>query len=131
MKDLDLAGIASPTLSPSPGPPDFDLPLAYEPLATLPEDNITDVGIGGASLFPEAQDWVMDYFEGASATYGAGETLLLRFDKDQYLEQRCSNPYYPFASSKDWMEANFLSKSRLSMALDEYLSMDVVCGLGI
>ena len=127
VEDLDLAGIASPTLSPSPSPPDFDLP--YEP---LPEDNIANVGIGGASVFPEAWDWVTDYFKGTSATYGAGETLLLRFNKDQYSEQRHSNPYYPFASSKDWMEANFLSKSRLSMALiDEYLSMDVVRGLGI
>jgi hypothetical protein len=130
VEDLDLAGIASPMLSPSPGPLDFDFP--YKPLAALPEYNEANVGIGGTPLFPEARDWVMDYFEGTSATYGAGETFLSQFDKDQYLKQRRSNPYYPFTSSKDWMEAKFLLKSRLSMALiDEYLSMDVVHGLGI
>ncbi|KAH0839464.1 hypothetical protein J3R83DRAFT_271 [Lanmaoa asiatica] len=129
VEDLDLAGIASPTRSPSPDPLDFDLP--YEPLdAALPNANEANVQIGDAPLFPDARDWVTDYFEGASATYGMGETFLSQFHKDQYSEQQRSNPYYPFASSKDWMEVNFLSKSRLSMALiDEYLSMDMVRGL--
>ncbi|KAF8442866.1 hypothetical protein L210DRAFT_3502812 [Boletus edulis BED1] len=46
--------------------------------------------------------------------------------RDQYSEERKSNLYYPFASSKDWTTAKFLSKSKLSMALvDEYLSLDV------
>ncbi|KAF8548025.1 hypothetical protein OG21DRAFT_1489716 [Imleria badia] len=51
---------------------------------------------------------------------------------DQYSELRKTNPYYPFASPKDWMEANFLSKSRLSMALiDKYLSMDMTKDLSL
>jgi hypothetical protein len=74
VEDLDLAGIASPMLSPSPGPPDFDFP--YEPRVVLPEDNEADVGIGGTPLFPKAWDWVTDYFEGASATYCYRPTLI-------------------------------------------------------
>ena len=65
-------------------------------------------------------------------TYSAGETFLSQFDKGQHSEQHHPNPYYPFLSSKDWMEVNFLSKSRLSMALiDKYLSIHMVHGLGI
>ena len=125
VEDLDLVGIASPTRSPSLDSLDFDLPA-------LPEANKANVQIEDAPLFPEAQDWIMEYFEGVSATYDRGETFLSQFYKDQHLEQRHSNPYYLFVSLKDWMEVNFLSKTRLSMALiDEYLSMDVVCGLGI
>ncbi|KAF8122011.1 hypothetical protein EV363DRAFT_1456891 [Boletus edulis] len=112
--------------SPSPGLPNFDLP--DEPLAGFVADE-ADVEIDDAPPFPEERHphlWVTDYFGGASATYGTGDTFLSWFDKDQYSERQCSNPYYPFASSKDWMEADFLSKSRLSMTLiDDYLSMDV------
>ena len=125
VEELDLAGIASPTHSLSLDSLDFDLPA-------LPEANEADVQIEDTPLFPEAWDWVMEYFEGMSTTYGRGEIFLSQFHKDQHSEQQCSNPYHPFTSSKDWMEVNFHSKTRLSMALiDEYLSMDVVCGLGI
>ncbi|KAF8415527.1 hypothetical protein L210DRAFT_3616586 [Boletus edulis BED1] len=118
--------VDSPMRSPSPGLPNFDLP--DEPLAGFVADE-ADVEIDDAPPFPEERHphlWVTDYFGGASATYGTGDTFLSWFDKDQYSERRRSNPYYPFASSKDWMEADFLSKSRLSMALiDDCLSMDV------
>lgn len=154
VEDLDLMDISLRMHSPSPGPLDLDPP--HEPPADLavneadnwiedalqfpeaPADlaaNEADDRIEGAPPFPEARNshpWVTDYFEGASTTYGVGETFLSQFDKDQYSERRRSNLYYPFASSKDWEEANFLSKSRLSMALvDEYLTMDVVRGLNI
>ncbi|KAF8424247.1 hypothetical protein L210DRAFT_3615138 [Boletus edulis BED1] len=80
----------------------------------------------------DPHSWVRDYFKGASTIHGRGNTFLASFRRDQFSEQRKSNLYYPFASSKDWMEANFLSKSRLSMALiDEYLSMDVTKDLSL
>ncbi|KAF8119890.1 hypothetical protein EV363DRAFT_1168896 [Boletus edulis] len=106
---------------PPPTSPDLDVPLG------LPDDD--SVRAEDARPFPAAQDphlWVRDYFEGASVTYGKGDTFLGSFRRDQYSEERKSNLYYPFASSKDWTTAKFLSKSKLSMALvDEYLSLDV------
>ncbi|KAG6378072.1 hypothetical protein JVT61DRAFT_13754 [Boletus reticuloceps] len=110
--------------SPPLNPPDLDFPFD---LPGLPDDD--RVRVEDARPFPAAQDphlWVRDYFDGASITYGKGDTFLRSFRSDQYLEERKSNLYYPFASSKDWMTAKFLSKSRLSMALiDEYLSLDM------
>lgn len=128
--------VGSPPHSPFLEPLDLER-FPSEPLPDL-SDLATDeagVPIENARPFPEARDphsWVRDYFKGASTTHGRGDTFLKSFRRDRYSDQRQSNPYYPFASSKDWMEANFLSKSRLSMALiDEYLSMDVVCTLDL
>ncbi|KAF8120747.1 hypothetical protein EV363DRAFT_1188133 [Boletus edulis] len=118
--------IPSPPRSPPPNLPDLDLP--FEPPPDLPN-------LAPDARPPEGQDphsWVRDYFKGASTIHGRGNTFLASFRRDQFSEQRKSNLYYPFASSKDWMEANFLSKSRLSMALiDEYLSMDVTKDLSL
>ena len=130
VNDLDLAGNALPMHSSSPNPSDFDLP--DRPLAAQHDlsGDEADVQVEDAPLFTKVQNsysWVADYFNGLSAIYGVSETFLSMFQKDQYLEQRHSNIYYPFTSSKDWMEVSFLSKSRLSMAvIDKYLSMDVI-----
>lgn len=71
--------------------------------------------------------WVVDYYEGASVIYGAGETFLSKFDQDPYADHRIKNVHYPFADSNDWSHANFLLKSGLSMrAIDEYLSLNLV-----
>ncbi|KAG6378227.1 hypothetical protein JVT61DRAFT_13927 [Boletus reticuloceps] len=78
--------VDSPMRSPSPGLPNFDLP--DEPLAGFVADK-ADVEIDDAPPFPEEQHphlWVTDYFGGASATYGASDTFLSWFDKDQYSE---------------------------------------------
>ena len=88
--DVDLVGIASPMCSPSPHPLDLDLP--DKPLAALLDlaADEDDIWIEDVPPFPEAQyphPWVMDYFEGASATYGTGNTFLSQFNKDKYLEQ--------------------------------------------
>lgn len=71
--------------------------------------------------------WVVDYYEGAGAIYGTVEMFLSNFNQDQYAKRHMDNPHYPFADSNDWMLANFLLKSGLSMrAIDEYLSLNIV-----
>ncbi|KAG6372948.1 hypothetical protein JVT61DRAFT_6988 [Boletus reticuloceps] len=103
--------------------PPFEAPLELPALAA----DEHGVEVEDACPFPEAQDphsWVRDSFKGAATTYGRGDTFLASFRQDQYSELRKTNPYYPFTSPKDWMEANFLSKSRLSMALIRRIFVD-------
>ena len=50
-----------------------------------------------------------------------------RFDCDQYVKERKTNLYYPFASWDEWELAAFLLRSDLSMAsIDSFLSLKLV-----
>lgn len=70
---------------------------------------------------------VVELFDGAAETYGAGTTFMDDFDQDQYAQQRSHNLYYPFASREEWELASFLLRSNLSMAsIDKFLSLALV-----
>ncbi|KAI6013667.1 hypothetical protein BKA83DRAFT_4063152, partial [Pisolithus microcarpus] len=59
--------------------------------------------------------------------FNTGETFLKRFEMDPFSSFCCTNLYYPFASLNDWEMANFLLRSKMSMAkIDEFLSLSLV-----
>ena len=69
----------------------------------------------------------IEEYVGAAKEYGRGTTFMEKFDCDQYVEERKTNLYYPFASRDEWELAAFLLRSDLSMAsIDSFLSLKLV-----
>ncbi|KAJ7703454.1 hypothetical protein B0H16DRAFT_1347131 [Mycena metata] len=96
--------------SPPPSPPSHvDMELDREP------DQAEKPPIDG----PMRED-----FQGASHTFGRGQTFMDAFRNDQYARERQSNIYYPFASLEEWEFASFIARSNLSnAAIDELLKL--------
>ena len=63
----------------------------------------------------------IEYFTGASTTYGRDNNFMDNFDHDTFSEERKENPYYPFASRSEWEFVCWISQSHLSMALTNSL----------
>ena len=69
----------------------------------------------------------IEYYPGASTTYGTGATFMTEFFSDKYADLRRENLFYPFASQEDWQLGSWLLRSGLSMAaIDSFLSLDLV-----
>ena len=86
----------------------------------MPDDASTQ------SPFPEA-DSNLEYYPGASSTYGQGTTFMSEFFTDKYAHLRHENIFYPFASKEDWQLGSWLLRSGLSMAaMDGFLSLELV-----
>ena len=78
------------------------------------------------SPFPEAVSNI-EYYPGASSTYGQGTTFMSEFFTDKYAHLRHENIFYPFASQEDWQLGSWLLRSGLSMAaIDSFLSLELV-----
>ncbi|KIM65973.1 hypothetical protein SCLCIDRAFT_38914, partial [Scleroderma citrinum Foug A] len=76
--------------------------------------------------FPEAPSNV-EYYPGASSTYGQGTTFISEFFNDKYAHLRHENIFYPFASQEDWQLGSWLLRSGLSMAaIDSFLSLELI-----
>ncbi|KAG2134508.1 hypothetical protein DEU56DRAFT_913696 [Suillus clintonianus] len=66
----------------------------------------------------------INWFRGASQSYGAGHTFLDLFNSDENSVHRARNLYYPFSGRKDWELASWLLRSGLSMGkIDSFLSL--------
>ncbi|KAI6001429.1 hypothetical protein EDD15DRAFT_2158658 [Pisolithus albus] len=66
-------------------------------------------------------------FSSAGEVFDTGETFLKRFELDPFSSFRRTNLYYPFSGLNDWEMANFLLRSKMSMAkIDEFLSLGSV-----
>ena len=63
----------------------------------------------------------IEYFTGASATYGKDNNFMDNFDHDTFSKECKENPYYPFASKLEWEFICWISQSHLSMALTNSL----------
>ncbi|KAG2750291.1 hypothetical protein P692DRAFT_20729847 [Suillus brevipes Sb2] len=69
----------------------------------------------------------IDWFRGASQSYGTGHTFLDLFNSDENSAYHARNLYYPFGGRKDWELASWLLHSGLSMGkIDSFLSLEMV-----
>ncbi|KAG1837762.1 hypothetical protein F4604DRAFT_1942034 [Suillus subluteus] len=85
-------------------------------------------GSAGALIdeeIPLTGDFI-DWFHGASQSYGAGHTFLDLFHSDENSVHRARNLYYPFSGRKDWELASWLLHSGLSMGkIDSFLLLEM------
>lgn len=80
-----------------------------------------------SELLDDNSDFVK-YFPGASESYDSRRSFLDNFNADTYAPECTSNVYYPFADSRDWEMAQWLTLSGLSMLkIDKFLSTQLVC----
>lgn len=69
----------------------------------------------------------IDWFPGASRSYGTGHTFLDLFNLDKNSMHHARNLYYPFSGQKDWELASWLLRLGLSMGkTDSFLSLEIV-----
>ncbi|KAG1897426.1 uncharacterized protein F5891DRAFT_1129905 [Suillus fuscotomentosus] len=72
----------------------------------------------------------IDWFPGASRTYGTGHTFLDIFNSDENSVHCATSLYYPFSGRKDWELASWQLHSGLSMGkIDSFLSLEIIQGL--
>lgn len=110
----------------SPEPSHLPTPLTPQDA----EDTNVDVDIEGSEPKSDldAPAYLVHSFPNASQNFGCGSTFLNNFDADVYASERKSNLYYPFADSRDWEMAQWLTLSGLSMLeMDKFLSVRLVC----
>ena len=65
-------------------------------------------------------------YSGAARTYRKGSTFMDKFNEDEHAAMREDNLYYPWAFHPEWELASFLLHLSLSMAIDQFLSLDLV-----